>query len=98
LLFFLNKGSTVVVILSPLLNRLIDMDCHPFFVFGKRRVGPLEIAEFSRFVRRTRYVGEERRAVVRGPLAQCVSSDFPFLPRYRDYESCPDYESCFGRA
>jgi hypothetical protein len=37
LLFFVGKGSTVVVILSPL-NRLIDMDCHPFFVFGKRRV------------------------------------------------------------
>ncbi len=45
LLFFLNKGSTVVVILSPL-GRLIDMDCHPFFVFGKRCVGLLEIAEF----------------------------------------------------
>src|SRR6266498_5284983 len=59
LLFFLGKGSTVVVILSPL-SRLIDMDCHPFFVFGKRRVGLLEIAEFPRFVRRTRYVGEER--------------------------------------
>jgi hypothetical protein len=30
----LGKGSTVVVILSPL-NRLIEIDCHPFFVFGK---------------------------------------------------------------
>ncbi len=50
LLFFLGKGSRVVVILFPL-NRLIDMDCHPFFVFGKRRVGLLEIAEFPRFVR-----------------------------------------------
>jgi hypothetical protein len=59
LLFFLGKGSTVVVILSPL-NRLIDMDCHPLFVFCKRRVGLLEIAEFPRFVRRTRYVGEQR--------------------------------------
>jgi len=59
LVFFLNKGSTVVVILPPL-NRPIDMDCHPFFVFGKRRVDLLEIAEFPRFVRRTRYVGEER--------------------------------------
>ena len=59
LLFFLGKGSTVVVILSAL-NRLIDMDCHPFFVFGKRRVRLLEIAEFPRFVRRTRCVGEER--------------------------------------
>src|SRR6266498_5778913 len=38
LLFFLNKGSTVVVILSPL-GRLIDMDCHPFFVLGKRSSG-----------------------------------------------------------
>jgi hypothetical protein len=36
LLFFLNKGSTIVVIFSPL-NRLIDIDCHPFFVFGKCR-------------------------------------------------------------
>jgi hypothetical protein len=33
LLFFLGKGSTVVVILSPL-NRLIEINCHPFFVFG----------------------------------------------------------------
>src|SRR5205807_8800101 len=31
LLFFVGKGSTVVVILSPL-NRLIDIYCHPFFV------------------------------------------------------------------
>src|SRR6266702_553649 len=59
LLFIVGKGSTVVVILSPL-NRLIDMDCHPFFVFGKRRVDPLKMAEFPRFVRRTRCVGEER--------------------------------------
>jgi hypothetical protein len=59
LLFFFGKGSTVVVILPPL-NRLIDMDCHPFFVFGKRRVSPLKILEFPRFVRRTRYVGEQR--------------------------------------
>jgi hypothetical protein len=58
LLLFLNKSSTVVVILSPL-GRLIDMDCHPFFVFGKRCVGLLEIAEFPRFLRRTRCVGEE---------------------------------------
>ncbi len=56
LLFFLNnKGSTVVVILSPL-GRLIDMDCHPFFVFGKRCVGLLEIAEFPRFLRRAQLV------------------------------------------
>jgi hypothetical protein len=59
LLFFLGKGSTVVVILSPL-NRLIEIDCHPFFVFGKSRVGLLEILEFLRFIRRTRSVGEER--------------------------------------
>jgi hypothetical protein len=57
--FFLGKGSTVVVILSPL-DRLIDMDCHPLFIFGKRRVGLLKISEFSRFVRRTRHVGEQR--------------------------------------
>jgi hypothetical protein len=42
LLFFFGKGSTVVVILPPL-NRLIDMNCHPLFVFRKRRVGLLEI-------------------------------------------------------
>ena len=59
LLFFLNKGSTVVVILSRL-NRLIGIDSRPFFVFGKPRVGLLEIAELPRFVRRTRCVGEER--------------------------------------
>jgi hypothetical protein len=59
LLFFLGKGSTVVAILSPL-NRLIEMNRHPFFVFGKRRVGLLEIAEFTRFVRRTRYVDKQR--------------------------------------
>ena len=59
LLFFLGKGSTVVVILSPW-NPLIGMDCHPLFVFGKRLLGLLEIAEFPRFVRRTRCVGEQR--------------------------------------
>src|SRR2546430_15722316 len=59
LLFFVGKGSTVVVILSPL-NRLIDIYCHPFFVFGKPRVDPLKVTEFPRFVRRTRGVGEER--------------------------------------
>jgi hypothetical protein len=59
LLFFVGKGSTVVVIPFPL-NRLIDMDCQPFFVFGKRRVDLLKMAEFPRFVRRTRCVGEER--------------------------------------
>jgi hypothetical protein len=59
LLFFLGEGSSVLAILSPL-NRLIEMNCHPFFVFGKRRVGLLEIAEFPRFVRRTRCVGEGR--------------------------------------
>jgi hypothetical protein len=50
LLFFLSEGSTVLAILSPL-NRLIEMNCHPFLVFGKRRVGLLEIAEFTRFLR-----------------------------------------------
>jgi hypothetical protein len=58
LVFFLSEGSTVVAILSAL-NRPIEMNRHPFFVFGKRRVGLLEIAEFPRFVRRTRCVGEE---------------------------------------
>ena len=59
LLFFLGKGSTVVVILSPW-NPLIGMDCHPLFVFGKRRVGLGEIAEVPRFVGRTRCVGQQR--------------------------------------
>jgi hypothetical protein len=58
LLFFLNKGSTVVVLSR--LNRLVDIDSHPFFVFGKLRVGLLEIAELLRFVRRTQCVGEAR--------------------------------------
>jgi hypothetical protein len=35
------------------------MNCHPFLVFGKRRVGLLEIEEFPRFLLRTRCVGEE---------------------------------------
>jgi len=52
LLFFLNKGSTVVV--------LFDIDSRPFFVFGKPRVSLLEIVELPRFVRRTRCVGEKR--------------------------------------
>ena len=57
-LFFLGgEDGTVVGILAPL-DRLADMDCHPFFVFGKRCVGLLDIAEFPRFLRRTRCVGE----------------------------------------
>jgi hypothetical protein len=59
LFLVLGEGTSVLDILS-LLNRLIEMNRHPFFVFGKRRVGLLEIAEFPRFVRRTRYVGEQR--------------------------------------
>src|SRR5205085_8777301 len=58
-LFFLSEDTTVVVILPPL-DRLFGMACHPFFVFGKRRVGLREIAEFTRFVGGTRCVGEER--------------------------------------
>src|SRR5689334_8400507 len=57
--FFLSKGSNVVVILSPL-DRLIEMDYHPLFVFGKGRVGLLKISEFLLLVRRTRYIGEQR--------------------------------------
>src|SRR5260370_34135382 len=38
LLFFLSDSSTVLAILSPL-NRLIEMNCHPLFVFGNSRVG-----------------------------------------------------------
>src|SRR5258708_17928999 len=58
LLFFLGEGSTVLAILSPL-NRLIEMNCHPFLVFGKRRVGLLEIEEFPLFLLRRLCVGEE---------------------------------------
>src|SRR5437879_6300785 len=47
LLFLVSEGGSVVAILSPL-NCPIDMDRHPFFVFSKRRVGLLEIAEFLR--------------------------------------------------
>src|SRR4029453_7217131 len=65
LLFFLGEGSTVLAILSP---RLIEMNCHPFLVFGKRRVGLLEIAEFPHFVRGTRCVGEAR------PKFSCLCS------------------------
>jgi hypothetical protein len=35
------------------------MDRHPFFVFGKRRVDLLQIAEFCNFAWRTRCVGED---------------------------------------
>src|ERR1044071_7130692 len=66
LLFFLDKGSTVVVLSR--LNRLVDIDSLPFFVFGKPRVGLLEIAELPHFVRRTRCVGEKR------PEFGCFSS------------------------
>src|SRR5215467_1752594 len=91
LLFLLHKGSTVVVIVSPL-NRLIDMDCHPFFVFGKRRVGLLEIEEFPHFVRRTRCVGEKR------PEFGCFGSVLlrsehltrPFYGR-REHSGSPSY-------
>jgi hypothetical protein len=42
------------------MNRLVDIDRHPFFVFGERRVCLLQITEFTRFVRRTRNVHEQR--------------------------------------
>lgn len=44
--------------LSPM-NRLVDIDRHPFFVFGKRCVRLLQITECTRFVRRTRKVREQ---------------------------------------
>ena len=47
----------------------VAMDCHPLFVFRKRRAGLLEIAEFPRFIRRTRYVGEQR------PEFGCLGSE-----------------------
>src|SRR6266511_5658547 len=56
--FFLSEGGTVVAIPSAL-NRLIEIDRHPFLVFGKRRVSLLQIAQFTRFVRRTRCDGEQ---------------------------------------
>jgi hypothetical protein len=55
-----SSARAVRLSLFSALNRLIEMNRHPFFVFGKRRVGLLEIEEFPRFVRRTRYAGEER--------------------------------------
>jgi hypothetical protein len=58
LLVFVSKGGTVVALLSPL-NRLIDMNRHRFFVFGKRHVGVHQIAEFTRVVHRTWSVDEE---------------------------------------
>jgi len=57
LLVFLGKRHAVVAVLDPL-NRLIDMDCHPFFVFRERRIGLLEIAKFPHFVRRPWCLGE----------------------------------------
>src|SRR4029450_9360291 len=59
LVFFLSEGSTVVALLSAL-NPPLALSRHPLFVCGQRRGGLLEIAESPRFVRRTRYVGEER--------------------------------------
>ena len=59
LLFFLSELGVVAVILSPL-NCLIDIESNPFFVFSKRRVGLLQIAELVRFVWRMGRVGEDR--------------------------------------
>jgi hypothetical protein len=41
------RSATGVAIFSPL-NRLVDIDRHPFFVFGERRVRLLQIKEFTR--------------------------------------------------
>jgi hypothetical protein len=57
-LFVLIKAGTVVAIPPPP-NRLVDIDRHPFFVFGERRVRLLQIAEFTGLVRRTRHVPEQ---------------------------------------
>src|SRR5258708_24410042 len=79
LLFFLSDSSTVLAILSPL-NCLIEMNCHPLFVFGKRRIRLLEISEFNRFLRRTRRVTESCSkfaslgAIV---LSPCLCLHFP---------------------
>src|SRR5260221_9538563 len=68
LLFFLSDSSTVLAILSPL-NRLIEMNCHPLFVFGKRRVGLLEVSEFTLFLYRIRGVIE------RWSIINCFCAD-----------------------
>jgi hypothetical protein len=60
LLFFIGEVGTIVANPPPS-NRLVDMDRHPFFVFGQRRVGLREIAEFTHFTGRTRHIGEESR-------------------------------------
>jgi hypothetical protein len=59
LLFSFIKAGTVVAIFSPP-NPLVDIDRHPFLVFGKRRVRLLQITELTRFVRRTRHVRKQR--------------------------------------
>jgi hypothetical protein len=55
---YLGEGGAVVATLSPL-NNSIDVNRHPFFVFGKRRVGLLQITDFTHIVRRTTCVGEK---------------------------------------
>jgi hypothetical protein len=59
-LFFLGKLGTVVANLSAS-NRLVDVDRHPLFIFGKRRVDLRQIPEFTHFIGRTRYIGEKSR-------------------------------------
>jgi hypothetical protein len=58
-LFFLSRAGPVIEFFFPL-NRLVNIDRHPFLVFGERRVRLLQITEFARFVRRTRYVRDKQ--------------------------------------
>jgi hypothetical protein len=37
---------------GPVRLRLVNIDRHPFFVFGEHRVRLLQVTEFARFVRR----------------------------------------------
>jgi hypothetical protein len=88
-LFFLDELGTVVVNLSPV-NRLIDMDCHPFFVVGKRRIGLRQIAEFTHFTGRTRDIGEESRefGCFRSILSRSEHLTRPFCSR-QEHNRCP---------
>src|SRR4029450_3600330 len=66
-LFFLGSAGPVVEIFS-LPNRLVDIDRHPFFILGERRIRLLQITELARFVRRTPYVRQQ------GPEFGCFRS------------------------
>jgi hypothetical protein len=48
LLVFLGERRAVFAVLDPL-NRLIDMDCHPFLVFREHRIGSARDREIPSF-------------------------------------------------